>query len=685
MNINKMKVLFKRELLDILRDKKTVIMMIIVPILLYPLMIVGMTFTINAVMRSQEDKTYLVAFYDADEIKADIINRYENAKEDEFTYDLTFVSVSGGINAYENALDTEKIEAYITKGEEEDTYEIHYLSAKNGSETAAYCLKDVFSAYREDKREEKIIDAGLSPDDIFYPVKYELKDMSTREESIGSRLGGMMPFLIITVILMGAIYPSIDVTAGERERGTLETLLTLPVTNFEMIMSKFLAVSVIASASAFLNVFSMGGAVAFLVSTSVSAAEDLDIHINLSSFIPGICFTVVVMMCFALLVTAVCMCVCIFAKNFKEANNYITPVMLIFMFGSYSAMLPDLMLTTGTAAIPIVNVSLLVRDLFKFQYDYGLFAIVLLSTIAYSIIAIRILSKIYDSEDVLFNEGFKNVRIFEKRSDIKSGGMPGTGDLVLLLSIVMVLMIYLGSYAYVKLGTAGVAVQQGMILIAPLIFAWYMKADHKKLFMIKKPLIKDMIGGVLIGAGAWPIAMTISVLLAPVFKTSLENASGLDDMVLTTPIVTLILISSLMPAVGEELLFRGFTFGTLKERFSPALSVCLTSIIFAAYHMSVIRFFALLPLSLALTYVAYRTGSIFVTMLMHFINNTFSLIQSKYPEKIAKIIPMLSEENASLSDLLLIAAAGCMLIAIGAFILDRKKKTIEVSEAEKEE
>ena len=157
MNINKMKVLFKRELLDILRDKKTVIMMIIVPILLYPLMIVGMTFTINAVMKSQEDKTYLVAFYDADEIKADIINRYENAEGDEFTYELTFVSVSGGKHAYENALDTEKIEAYITKGEKEDTYEIHYLSAKNGSETAAYCLKDVFTAYRDDKREEKIV------------------------------------------------------------------------------------------------------------------------------------------------------------------------------------------------------------------------------------------------------------------------------------------------------------------------------------------------------------------------------------------------------------------------------------------------------------------------------------------------------------------------------------------------
>ncbi len=667
-------VLFKRELLDILRDKKTLVMMIVVPIILYPLMIIGMALIMTSIIKGQEDKTYRVAFYDVPEIEEGIRTRYKNAKEKEFTYDLSFVDVYGGESAYADALENEEIEAYVTKGEKDDEFEIHYLSAKNGSDTAARGLKDVFNAYRDDKRKELIEDAGLDIDTIFYPVKFDLKDSSTKEESVGNMLGGMMPFLIITVILLGAIYPSIDVTAGERERGTLETLLTLPVSNYDMIMSKFMAVSVIACVSAFLNVFSMGGAVAFLVSSSLASTEGINLDIKLSTFIPGLCFTVIVMMCFALLVTAVCMCVCIFAKNFKEANNYITPVMLIFMFGSYAAMLPDFELTTRSALIPIVNVSLLVRELFKLNYDYGLFAVVLISTVGYSHVAIRVLSRIYKSEEVLFGEGFKDVTIFNKRSDITPGKMPRTGDLMMVLSIVLILMFYLGSYAYAKMGAPGVAVQQGFVIAVPIFFAWYMKADHKRLFMLHAPTIKDLIGGVFIGAGAWPIAMIIGTLLSPIFKQSLENTSELENMIADTPTFIVLIVAAVMPAICEEVLFRGFTFGTLKSKYKPAVAVAATSIIFAAYHMSVIRFFALLPLSFALTYAAYKTDSIFVTMLMHLINNSFSLIQSKYPDEMAKILPMLNEGyDMSYLEMLLFVLISCAIIAVGVLLLRNSK------------
>ena len=549
-----------------------------------------------------------------------------------------------------------------------------YLSAKDRSNTALDALTDAFEIYREELQKKRIDETGLDADYLLNPIHYEGEDLSSTEESVGNMIGSIIPFFIVTMILLGALYPSIDVTAGEKERGTLETLLTLPITNFEMIMSKFLAVSCIACASAILNVFSMGGAMAFLVSSSMSLAEDINLEIHYETFIPGILFTLVVMVFFALLVTAVCMCTCVFAKNFKEANNYVTPVMLIFMFGSYAAMIPDLELTAQTATIPIVNVALLVEGLFQFQYNYGLFAIVLFSNVAYSLLAILILGKIYNSEAVLFSEGLSSVRIFTRRSEMKEKQMPGYGDLILLLCLVLLLIFYIGSFAQIKWGFGGVVIQQLIILLCPVLYAWYMKADAKKLFSIKKPGVSQVAGGVLFGIAAFLCAMIIGVLLVPFFPESADGLTQLDDMLTSQPAVVLILVVALMPAIGEELLFRGFVMGTLKNKCTGVIAVLVTTLLFAAYHMSLIKMFTIGIIGFGLTYAAYKSGSIVTSMCMHFLNNLLSVLITKYPKQMQHVLPVLFKESLSASDLLLMIAVILICAALGLLLLGCRKK-----------
>ena len=256
MNLKRMTALFKRELTDILRDKKTLIMMLVVPIIIYPLLIVGMTLLMSSIMSSQAEKTYLITFEKDADLEEQIAEIIED-NEEKIGYKLEIVKESNCQEALENGT----IDAFVRVGEN-DKVLLCYLSAKDRSSTAVSALNDAFELYREELTKEKIKDAGLDAEVMLNPIRYEQEDYSTTEESIGNLIGSMMPFLIVTVILLGAIYPAIDVTAGEKERGTLETLLTLPVTNFEMIMSKFLAVSCIACVSAVLNVFSMGGAMA---------------------------------------------------------------------------------------------------------------------------------------------------------------------------------------------------------------------------------------------------------------------------------------------------------------------------------------------------------------------------------------------------------------------------------------
>lgn len=668
MNTKRMFTLFKRELTDILRDKKTLFMMLVVPIIIYPLLIIGMTFLMSSVMNSQAEKTYLVAFDEEDELAAKIADIIEN-NPDKLSYKLEIVQKSD----CKKALEAGDIDIYVSKASD-GRIALCYLSAKDRSNTALDALTDAFEIYREELQKERIDEAGLDADYLLNPIHYEGEDLSSTEESVGNMIGSIIPFFIVTMILLGALYPSIDVTAGEKERGTLETLLTLPITNFEMIMSKFLAVSCIACASAILNVFSMGGAMAFLVSSSMSLAEDINLEIHYETFIPGILFTLVVMVFFALLVTAVCMCTCVFAKNFKEANNYVTPVMLIFMFGSYAAMIPDLELTAQTAAIPIVNVALLVEGLFQFQYNYGLFAIVLFSNVAYSLLAILILGKIYNSEAVLFSEGLSSVRIFTRRSEMKEKQMPGYGDLILLLCLVLLLIFYVGSFAQIKWGFGGVVIQQLIILLCPVLYAWYMKADAKKLFSIKKPGVSQVAGGILFGIAAFLCAMIVGVLLVPFFPESADGLTQLDDMLTSQPAVVLILVVALMPAIGEELLFRGFVMGTLKNKCTGVIAVLVTTLLFAAYHMSLIKMFTIGIIGFGLTYAAYKSGSIVTSMCMHFLNNLLSVLITKYPKQMQHVLPVLFKESLSASDLLLMIAVILICAALGLLLLGCRKK-----------
>ena len=664
MNMRRMGALFKREIKDILRDKKTLIMMILIPVLLYPLMIVGMSLIASATVASQEEKTYSIAF-DKETVSEDIqssISHIIRTQDDRIDYKLTVVESTD----CEDDLQAESIDAYVSV--EDDIIRMNYLSAKEKSSTAVSGLSDAFDIYEEQLTKEQLVEAGLDVEAILNPVTVERADQSSAEESIGSFFGSLIPFLIVTVVLLGAMYPAIDVTAGERERGTLETLLTLPVTNFEMIMSKFLAVSCIACCSALLNVVSMAGAIGFLMTTSLASA-DMGIHIRFETFIPGILFTVVVMMFFAMFVTAVCMSTCVFAKSFKDANNYITPVMLVLMFLSYAPMLPDLELDITTAAIPVVNVAFMIESLFTFTYDYGLFAIVLFSNVAYSLLAIMIMGRIYNSESVLFAEGFSSVKLFEKRSEMKKNQMPGLGDVILVICVNLLLMFYIGTYAQIKWGFGGVAVQQVIILLCPLVYAWYMKADVRKLFSLKmiKPL--QLTGALFMGVAVFLAAIVIGGLLVPVFPESAERLVLVDEMFASQPAVLLVLVVAVMPAIGEELLFRGFIMGTLKNKYKPVIAIWVTTLIFAAYHMSLIKMFTITIIGLGLTLAAYKSGSILASMLIHFLNNFFSVIVTLYPKQTEKVLPVLFKEKFSIMELLILfviiaacAAVGWMLI-----------------------
>lgn len=651
-------ILCRKEIKDILRDKKTLIIMVLVPLLLYPAMIMGITLVLSRLGKDSMENTYMVIYENKNEnIVQELRKSYDAIKEKE-DLSLVFFEKEGWTE------DSATAELIIEKEDQTIEITIRYNSTNRDSSAAHSQIKKVVEYYEDKILEERLYSKGLEKE-FLTPVLLESKDEATHSETLGLSLGGSLGMLLISTIMMGAFYPTIDVITGEKERGTLETLLMLPVSNFQMILSKFLAVSLFSCVSAVLSILSIGGSVAFLFTSLTKGIEGESLGIDVSYFLSATPLLLVVVLATALLLTAVSMCFCIFAKSFKEANNYFTPVMLVIMFASMVAILPSIELELKTALIPIVNVSLLIKAVIAGKLSYNMALIAVAVNLAYSILTVWILAKIYSSENVLFRDGFQNFHLFEKRSQIKSGTVPKSGDLILVTAVLLLLILYLGLGAGARNQMAGVVVNQLLILLLPLFLIWYMKLDVKKIFSFCFPKILPAAGGIFLYLGTYLLTMILSTFLTKLMPQSTENVEMGFDLLLNYPMIVLVVVIALMPAVGEELFFRGLLFGSWKHRLGPIPAMLLSSFIFGAFHMSFVKLFPTTLLGLCFSYIVWKTGSIYPSIILHFVNNLFAILLMKYKEEMEFLSPILEKTEMAGMEMLWMTAIGAVLVAVG--------------------
>ncbi len=664
--------LYKKEMLDIFRDKKTMIIMVLIPLFLYPCMMLGMMLIMSNISKESLEKTYQIGIVQCEE--AEYISELLLDEEDEFEYFFE-TEVYDSLEACELALNEQVIDAFICVSKAEDgrtSYEVGYFSSAPDSISASSYTEEILDAYNDGLRNELIAERFEDYEQVLNPILISNRNVATIEESTGSIFGYIIPFMLITSILMGAIYPAIDVTAGERERGTLETMMTLPVKNAEMMFSKFMAVSTIAVMSALLNLLSML-LVGIYMYDSMQLANTAFGELNLLQFIPSVIGLLVCMPIFAMFSAAVCLSVCIFAKSFKEANNYSTPVLLVFMFASMAGMLPNLTLTTKTALIPIVNVALFIKAVFELQFDWTNIVLVLLSNVMYSIAAVMLMSKLFSSEDVLFGEGFRGIKFLEKRSNMKEKQMPGIGDTILMFGLLLLLMIYLSSSLVFRLGIWGTGLVQMIILAVPVLYAWYMKADFKKLFSLKVPKVKHILAGICMWLGIWLLEQVVLVSLSQWFPSLMETSEELNSVIVDAGFISAFIVVGICPAIAEEFAFRGFLFGTLKDKWKPWLAIVVSAQLFGAYHMNLLQFVGGTMMGIGLAYVAYMSGSIWIGAIMHFINNGLSVILQYNPELITKI-PILGKETYAVGDMVILLVVGVAFTVLGVLLLNKSKK-----------
>lgn len=684
MNTNRLsrsiiRTLVKKEMLDVLRDKKTVLMMLVVPLVLYPLIYIGAMQVVAFISSNMETQDYKIVVEAQDE--GALLNKLAEATgegtdtDGAQSYEITVVDASG-IPDYETALNEEEIDAYIS-GRMQDgkiQYDVYYLSSETNSAYAADLVMDILDELREDMTRQKLVDEGMDVQAVLEPIGYRKQDTASSEQSLGSIMGSILPFMLVISLLIGTMYPAIDTTAGERERGTLETILTLPVTNRQLILSKFITVAAIGVVSALLNILSMGAIAVYMyklmdLQTEVAA-------LDLAKFVPAILVCVLAVFAFSLFISAITMCVTSFAKSYKEANNYITPLMLVVMFVGYAGFIPNLELTRTMAMVPVANICLLIKNIMVFKIDYGAIAVVLLSNVAYAVIAILFLSRIYDSEAILFSDTKAGLQLFERRENLKKGGVPTISDVWFVVALTLLLVLYAGSMLQVRFGLAGVFGTQMIILLVPLFMVVYTKRDLCQTYGFRGTAAVGYLGAVLLVAGLFLVNIVISTGLMKLLPGSAENVETAFSGILGGNALAGFIVIAAAPAVCEEMLFRGVILHSLKAKYRVSTAVIITAALFGVFHMSLVKFIPTGLLGLALCIVAWWTDSIYPAMLMHFINNAVSVVVMYYPEQVGKILPVLNKNTLSVADVLCLCAVGAILMGIGGALLWKTKQEL---------
>lgn len=667
MNYKQLKTLYKKEIMDVLRDKKTILTMVVLPVILYPLLFMVIMQVVTVIQTSQMEHTYLVAYDGVEAGYQEALNEWIAGDEDGLDYVIKAVDSENP----QKELEDETIDVYVTTKSKDGQliYEIHYLSAITNSNNASTYLKEEIDSYSNHQAEQNIKEQGLDVVSILHPVTATYRDHSSSESSIGSILGGIIPFLMITAILMGAMYPAIDATAGEKERGTLETLLTLPIGNMELIMSKFLSVATIAVVSVFINVISMGGIAMYLYATISSLSEGLG-SFHIASFLPAALISVVCVIAFALFMSALVMCVCAFAKSFKEANNYVTPLTLVVMLTGYIGFIPNIELDAKTALIPVANICLLMKNLLIFKYDLSVILMVLFSNMIYAFVAIWFLGKVYNSESILFGESASGIKLFEKRKNIKKGSIPTIQEGLLILIVALLLMMYVGGMVTLKNVVAGIVVQQLFIGVLPVLACIYIKGDFKKIFGIKLPRIRHIIGAVFMYLGVGSFTMLLSNLLASVFEKAGNSLSDeYAQMLNGVPFWGGLLLLAVLPGVMEELLFRGYIYTAFKNKMKYIPAMLCVSLLFGISHMSLIKLLPTAVLGCGLFYVRDQSESTLPSFLLHFLNNAMAVVVLYYGDKVA----FLNEDTMGSYFIIGLIVLSIVFIPIGIRLFQTKK------------
>jgi len=390
-------VIFKKELKDTLRDRRTVMMMVVFPLVLIYL-VMSLTFSLSrSQTRKAEEKVITVGLITTGNAGV-FREKLAKSKNVVIKEDIAVAKISELIQA--KTLDFAVVfeEGFDRKVQEKGSGDVQlYYKASNENSIAKKRIDAVFTEYKKELLNARL--AELKLDRAFVePVKVNINDLSTAKEKIGESIGGLLPYFFILFCFLGAMYPAIDLAAGEKERATIETLLTSPASRLQIVIGKFMVVTLAGIFSALVAILALYMSLRGAKEIPPEMFDALFRIIEYRSI--GMLLSLLVPLC--VFFAALLLSVSIYARSFKEAQSMVTPLNILVIVPVLIGLFPGIKLTAVTALIPVLNVSLATKEIISGTIQTGLLVEVYVSLFVLAAAGLYFCAQWFKREEVIF-------------------------------------------------------------------------------------------------------------------------------------------------------------------------------------------------------------------------------------------------------------------------------------------
>jgi len=576
-----------KELREALRDRRTLAIMILLPLVVYPLLSVLAAQVATGREKQREDRPSTVAIA-GDGPARDPLAANIQAKP------TLFVLVPGGTSA---DVEQGRLDALVEVDlKDASKVNIVYDASRDESRTAEDRLDTMVG---------KSLPEGCAPQFTSHS-----RSLAPKARVGGYLLSKALPLFVVLMVLLGAFYPAIDVTAGERERGTLETILCSPIRRFDLMMGKVLAVATLAALTGVLNLASM--AITLMQILRLTAGNFVvDIpwgHALVSSLVifPA-----------ALLFAAAFVALGATARTFKEAQTLLLPVYFLTVAPAMAGSIGEYQLGGIVAWIPGMNITLLARDLLVGRATWTGALAALASTLVLSTVALFGAARVYDSERLVSPTPRR------PRPAVGNGRNTNAGDAMVLFALAFLLLYFVFLPIEQRHLASGLLIAEWTGLFGLVwLFSRVSGQTFRRVLVFSRPRPQAILGAVLCGCSAWAAVAIFSEWVMPVPKHMLDELrKALIPLDGSRGFLTTLVLVAASPAICEESLFRGPILRGLHARLGSVAAVCTTAVLFGLFHMDVYRLIPATLLGILLGFITLESGSILPSMVAHFCNN----------------------------------------------------------------
>lgn len=454
----------------------------------------------------------------------------------------------------------------------------------------------------------------------------------------------LIPLVLILMTITGAVYPAIDLTAGERERGTLEALMAAPVPRLGLLGGKYVAVLTVALLTAGANLVAMT-----ITLASTGLGEKLFGSSGLSLLVLLQVFALLVL--FAAFFSAILLAVTSFARSFKEAQAYLIPLMLLSLAPGMMTLMPGLELSGILAITPLVNIVLLARDLLQGEVDPALAVVAVVSTVFYAIAAIGLAARVFGTDALLYGSEASWSDLLRRPARARNAASIA-GAMLCLVAVFPCCFIVSSLVARrPDLSVQAKLLLNGVVTVIffvglPLAAGFVQRVRIKDGFQLHATGAFAFVAAVVLGLAMWPLAYEVYLLnkligLTAVSEQHVQVVKRLLEQCRDMSPLVILLALAVIPAVCEEFFFRGYVFRSLIRGSSALNAILLSAVLFGVFHvittnlLTVERFLPSTLLGLMLGWVCWRTGSVLPGILLHACHNGLVLMIAYYGDELA--------------------------------------------------